>query len=302
MKKIKSVSHFVAAVANPDETVEHWNLKTYRELDMDGRETLEIHYQTDGKIESKTIAEFNQKGLLINRITFIAEDEIAENYSYSYNDKGDIAIQEIKYADGSSSFKKFDHQKNEINIHIKDDEDDEEGREVLKFDDQENLIEESSWDEDEKLLSKNLMQYDENNNLILKEEFGEDEEFLSKTHYTFDERGNQIEMLSVTPNDEIISRRQSIFNEENLVVEESVDGYTIKYDYEEDGRRIRDEIMDPHNNIESFTEYEYNEDKILSNTVSCHKGNLMQSAESGSKGGKRAAFILSNYVYEFYEE
>ena len=42
MKKIKSVSHFVAAVANPDETVEHWNLKTYRELDMDGRELPKI--------------------------------------------------------------------------------------------------------------------------------------------------------------------------------------------------------------------------------------------------------------------
>jgi hypothetical protein len=302
MRKIKSVSRYVAAVSDPNANIEHWTLKTYREIDIEERETLEVHYEPNGELESKTISEYNNEGKIISQKTFISEEEIAEDFSFAYNEDGQLIEKRIHYADGSSSVKTYEHKEKELFISIMDDEGDAEGKEYLRFDENNNLLEESSWDEDDRLLSKNLMQYDDHNNLIMKVEFVEDEEFASKTMFKFDDRGNQIEILSLTRNNEVISKRESVFNEQNLIVEENVDGYVVKYEHDENGRRIRDEVIDPHKNTESFTEYYYEEDDLLEKTISCQKGNLMYNPEPNDQGGKLAAFLVSKYEYEFWAE
>ena len=300
MEKIKSSSHFVAAVSDPLAEVEHWTLKAYREFDEEGRELVDAQYETDGEIESKTVQQFNDKGQLVDQITYIADDEVAEHFQYSYNEKGLIEKQYIRYADGSNSIKSYLREKNLLKIEIHDDDGESEGTEERIFNEEGNLIEESIWDEYGVISSKTLMEYNEQGLLALKTEFEEDEELINKTYYKYDDHGNLVETLSLTANNEVKSRRISRFNEQNQVVEEDVDGYKIVYEYDESGKRIRDEIIDPHKNTESFSEYYYGENQLIEKTISCQKGNLAYTSEVASKGGKLAAFLISRYEYEYF--
>ncbi|MFC2114400.1 RHS repeat domain-containing protein [Bacteroidota bacterium] len=302
MQKIKSISRYVATVSDPFAEVDEWLLKSYRELDEEGRELLDVHYDANGEIESKTVQTYNDKGQLVEHITYFSEHEIAEHFQFEYTENGNIVKQIIRYADGSISIKSFARDKLDLLIEIRDDEDELEGTEFRRFNDQGNLLEEWIKDETGSISSRSLHEYNSEGQLVLKTEFGEDDETISKIYYKYDEHGNQIESLTLTENNEVKTRRISTFNDQNQLFEENVDGFKISYEYDESGNRIRDEIIDPHQNTESFSEYYYDDNQQLEKTISCQKGNMAYTSEDAVKGGKLAAFLISRYEYEYFPQ
>jgi len=297
MKKIKIAKQYNGRTSDPDILPEKWILRAETHFNEQELLTMEAVYNEYEKLENKTSFKYNSDKFLIEKCVFLDEHDIGEKYNYNYNVSGQIVNEKLHYSDGSVSIKNYQYSESKTEIIITDEDGVFEGREIKIFNNNKQLIEHIIYDETETITEWFRYIYNDAGKMMERREISEDEKLIAYRKFVYDESGNIIEMTDLTPESEVISSRKSSYNENNQVVHEIVDDYLVNYFYNESGHRVRDEIINPKGDLESFTDYVY-EDGHLSTSISCNKGNIL-SLDSNIKSS-RTAFIVSRFDYIFY--
>jgi hypothetical protein len=300
MVKIKSVKKFVSGIKNPEETPKEWTLRSHFSFDENENPLEEILFLDKNRIESRTTFKYNEQQRMIEKASYLEDDEFAEKYKYEFKDIEDDNPSKIiiEYADGSSSIKTISKEENTYLINIVDDEGDDEGKEIKVFDENNNLIEHTIIDE-EGVVQEKVIHSFKDELLIKKEEYGFDNELISVTHYKYDENENQIEEKSFSEDGNLKHQRYSKY-ENNLLVEDYISDVKAIYYYDDNRRRIRTEMVDAGGNKLSFNEYEYNEHGQISQQISYQMGDRF-ALEPNVYGRLKSQYLITRYEYEYFD-
>lgn len=190
----------------------------------DSKDTIEYHYDADGKLVKKLLlggdGEIEReeiftydKGLLISEKT-IEDEEVVKEATYEYNEKGQVIGLELTEDDGETSL-------------------------VSEYDENGNRVKFLKYDGNGKLLEKHLYAYDEKNNLI--ETIEETPHKKVTTQIVRDEAGNAVSQKEFSRDGSLNHEVERDFDESGNVTEvrSFVSGtgqrpdrkYILKYDY-----------------------------------------------------------------------
>ena len=111
-------------------------LLEYRELDEQGRITMEIAFYPDGNVYEKVAHSYIEDKILQSNY-FSENDEVSHSVSFSYGEDGYMDEESTSYADGSLTIKTFirDKEKQDETIIIKDENGRIEGKEYYQYND-----------------------------------------------------------------------------------------------------------------------------------------------------------------------
>lgn len=298
MKKIKELRQYNSRTADPLIEPSNWYLRAITRFDDKENIVEEIIYENENTLESKTEYRYDDQQRLIEKVVYLSENEVGEKFSYTYNENNQLATETQHYADGSQTVRIFNYSDSRITITINDEEGSLEGQEI-KLLQNGKITEEITLDEDKNETSHLYYTFNDAGLVESRIEKNAAGEVESLRKYFYNERNEMIELTELTGDGELISRRTFEYDEFNRLVQENIDGYSVNYTYNENGKRSREEIINPMQIIESFTDYEYEGDKVI-RTVSCNKGNLMGHDSSGKS--IRSAYLISKFEYYYYPD
>jgi len=298
MKKVKEIKQYNGKTLQPDIEPDEWFLRMVNILDENGNQISETVYDENEAIENQTLFKFNQNNQLIEKKVVNSEDDSEEHFYFEYNEEGKLVKQILKYADGSLTLEKIVYQQNEVITYISDEDNNFEGSRKRILNENNLIAEEIVVDDDNNVAEHFLYEYNDAGFMSKKTELDENLDILSVRTMKYDEKGNLTEILDLTPDGDIINQRNSEYNDQNQPIKEVVDDYVINYYYNEAGKRVKDEIINPKGDIESLTEYDFDEDRLVQ-TISFNKGNI-RFDESNIKSLK-SLFIISRLEYSFYD-
>jgi len=297
--KIKTITQLVGLVNKIDDEPEKWWIRSLIRFDKNDNMVEDSVFLSNGTLESRNTYSYNERNQLIEHSVFSNEEEISEK-TLTHYDKDNIVKQEVIYGDGSLSIKTFTKTNNILNAIITDEEGEYEGKEIQIFNSKGQVIEECIYDENDTVQEKIIRQYDEAGHVVLRIEYGMEEEFRSKRIFEYDNNGNPVMVIDLNDADEVIHRRSSSFDENNNVVKENIDGYVLLYTYDDKNQRIKEEILDPYGNTETFTEYIYDDEKRIQQSISYNSAVIRATGSSALSSGL-FPFTLSKYQYEYEE-
>lgn len=298
MKKIKEIRQYNARTTDPSFIPDQWFLRAISRFDINENIISEVLYESAEILESKTEFRYDTRNRLIEKLVFFSEDIIGEKFNFDYDDQNRLITESLIYEDGSVSKKSYSYLPDKIIINITDEDNNLESQEIKKLEN-DLLVEEIVYDENGNITQHFSIEYDNHGKMISRIEFDSSGTIISIRKYVYEPEGQLIEMTETTGNNELITQRTFQYDEQHRLIRESVDGYLINYFYNDAGKRIREEIINPAGVIESFTEYEY-EGEVPVKTISCNKGNLLIQESSGK--GIRSAFLISRFEYDYYSE
>ncbi len=300
MPKVKSIEKLLGQSFSSQDEPEQFNMRSLIKLNENGDVLKETLFNIDGEIEQENTNKYNDKGLLTHQKSNQIQDQVVEEFFYTYDKNGKRESEKIIYGDGSVSLKTVERLEKELVITILDEDGEFEGKEIHKFDDNNNILEETTWDEENIVQEKNIYIYDENQRLVLKTEYGYEEEFVSQKQIEYDSGGNPVKIASVAENGNLISLRESKYDDAGLLLEQNIDGYLIKYFYDDSGRMTREETYNKNSVLEAYVDYFYNNNSELQKSVSFQASEYFVS-EPGFFPTAAATFIHSAYPYTFFE-
>ena len=144
-----------------------------------------------------------------------------------------------------------------------------------------------------------IYQYDENQNLTASVEYDRDGDIRIKRIYEYDEENRRISDSGYNLAGEVIYAKTYIFNNEGKLVEETVDEYTIVYEYDDNGRDSR-HLTYKDDELESIKIFRYNEDGLLTEEISVQSGERYTIVPH-LLSEENTNFLSKKYIYEFYE-
>jgi hypothetical protein len=298
MKSIKTIS-VNSAFVDQDGNTEHDFLSSLNQFDAKGNVVEEVSYSEANVIESKSSFIYDNEGHLLEETTWLDEEEISDKKKYTYNEEGKIRWIEIEYSDGSKSTHSIEYSDKLIKLTITDENGEFDGSETRKFDENGNIIELTKIDSDGETEQKFISEYDEKQNLISNIEFDRDGDIRVKRHYEYDEKNRRIIDTGYNLSDEINYTRTYTYNDADQLVEETVNDYTIIYEYDDKGKDTR-QITYNNKEIESIKLFRYTEDGLLDEEISVHADEKYTLVPQ-LLHEEDANYLSKKYTYEFYE-
>jgi len=236
----------------------------------------------------KQIFNYNDKGYLLESLSYNEKDSLNNKFSYKYNEKGNlIELRQYEL-----------YYKPHFNIKIK-----KEKKTLFKYDEKENMIETIIYHTDMTIKNIIVLKYDEKGNKI-EENYYNSWGLNNKYYYKYDEKGNVIEIYF--QNLEQKNMTKSYFKNLKVASESKTE-----YKYNEKGNWIEKNVYNSDNSLINKSSAKYNdtENKIeenyyypnnsLKNKVSVQKdekGNIIEYAKYSSDG----SFIYDfSYTYTF---
>lgn len=291
MKKIKSISTFVHAEDSPEEGT----LLQYEERNEKEQLILEEKYYADASLESRIERSFDSEGRLEWEKEFSGENQEPDQHTqYTYSAAGRLEVAEIKYQDGSSTFRKYEHDEsaNSETINIVDEEGTYEGKEYRRFDSEGKILQEVIHDEEEKLEQDVNREYDDN--------------------------GHLTERVTMLPDDyETVEFFDYERNDQGLILNRKVedeDGKLLrldKFEYDEKGNTTQHEVQDYNQGWALVDQWEYDEkERIIKTRRSQPNGDVLQESEYRyndndllieQENRTKQGMSLSAYKYEYFE-
>ena len=298
MKTIKGI-RVNSAFVNQDGDTEHDFLSLLTQFDDKGNVVEEISYSEADVIESKSSFIYDHDGHLLEETTWLDEEEISDKKKYTYNEEGKIRWIEIEYSDGSQSKHAIEYSDKLIKLTITDENGQFDGSEIRKFNENGQIIELTRIDSDGQTEQRFISEYDEKQNLISNIEFDRDGDIRVKRRYEYDEKNRRITDTGYNLSDEINYSKTYTYNDADQLEQETVDDYTIIYEYDEKGKDTR-QITYKNEEIESIKLFRYTDDGLLDEEISVHAGEEYTLVPQ-LLHEEDANYLSKKYIYEFYE-
>lgn len=269
MKKVKSIKSYIIT----GETDENGYLSSYEERDEQGATTLEESLDLEGNLEMKVIRSYNDKGQLIEEQQYTETESPDEIHQFHYAASGEIEKIEVKYKDGSCSYKNYvkDEAESTITINIKDEAGNYEGKEFRKFDSEGRVLEEIIYDENDAVHEQKETLYDDHGRVI--ERYEVDASGFEKEYYydyEMDEAGNFTEVRTVNPKEEVIRIDHFVYDEKSNRIQHNIKdkeaGYAriIDWEYDEKDRMTKQKVSMPDGQLLQEVVLTYDEeDRVL---------------------------------------
>ena len=244
---------------------------SYNEYDQNGKETLEVKYNAKGRIEEKFENKYDDKGNLLEEITYLDGRDIAEHKTYerdndgriikafkhyldeskdtieySYNDKG--LLLEVKTIDsyGEVEAKEIsEYEEGKLTLREKYEYDELMEKDTYVYDDKGNVIENEHWTEEGGVV-KFVNEYDEQKDLVKALIYNKDEKLVAKSLYTYNDQHKIIEVVDENPRE--------------------LNTTSIKYD--KNGNALEQQEKNREGNINNSVIRKFNEDNdVIETTV-----------------------------------
>lgn len=299
MTQIKKVVKWIGLTEKREEEPEKWIQRSITEYDEKGNITLDIIFDQNSHVEEKTISTYDENGQLLERTSYLSEDEIGERVKFSYNADQKLVGEEITYADGSVSFKTYQKNNKVIEAIIKDEDGDFEGREIYQYNEKDLLEEKVTYDEDALIEERIINQFDENQLLTQQIIYGRADEFVSRKIYKYDQKQNPVEIISTSEKGEIISHHKLFYNEFGNIVEQNINGIKIRNIYNDKQQIEKEETYAENGNIEAFKENSYDDEGNLIEFISFHSSD-QYSTEPGLISYSVGSYIKGRFDITYY--
>lgn len=233
-------------------------------FDENGHVVEETHYTEEGDVDNCTRYEYDENGRVISSTQVDSEEYISQKSNMYYDAEGRLIKQGNMYGEDSPEyFTVFEYQNGLLMRQDSYDGDELDYTEKeYEYNEAGQCIKEIDYnDEGEKqYIIEN--QYNEKGLLVQQVR----DEVLNKDRrsyqYEYDEQNNKIKDLIYNYNEELIAKVYYRFNENNQLIEaeaEDLDKYQkTTYQYEGD-LLVKIELLDKQGNLQSWTEYQYDD-------------------------------------------
>jgi len=252
MKHIKSITTYLQEV-NEDPIKSE-----FIEYDKSGNIVLSMKYDETGNIIEKSEFTYDNENRKLTEKQYLSENEIAEDHSFKYDDKGRLYEAHTDYAEGYSSIRKinYDADKNE-RIELEIDEDGEvEEKYVFKYHETHGkLIEQAEYDDRGKLVQKTVFAYDDKGRLIEQAEFERKEKKpIQSRKYVYNDERDKIEVMRIfNHKNKLINQYHLSYDEQDRVTRQvSPTSGIIEIEYKSDKEQIERHI-DASGNVQNET-------------------------------------------------
>jgi hypothetical protein len=268
-------------------------LLEYRELDEQGRITMEIAFYPDGSVYEKVAHSYIEDKVLQSNY-FSENDKVSHSVSFSYAEDGYMDKESTSYADGSLTVKTFirDKEKQDETIIIKDENEKIEGKEYYQYNDKHIPILHIKYDEKgEKIEETIAYSYSEDGYMTQIDSKVEGEvDFKRSFDYKRDEDGSIIESYIKNHAGEVVgSEIRSYTDNKKPASLEETNHITKQYkkttwEYDDDGNNTVIQQFNARGdlNMEILVEYNDKDQIVIEETRSSNTG-----------------VSLKEYVYEY---
>ena len=235
--------------------------------------------------QPKYANKYDEKGNLIESITYNLDEKREDKTSYKYNEKGNL-IQKNNYYNSIDRKSEdittymYNEKGNQIESNSYNDVGKLESKTIYKYDEKGKEIESNTYNVSGKLERKYTYKYDEKGNTISFNNYGADGSLGHKYTYKYDEKGKLIEENSL------------IYDDKGNLIVECVYGmddpinYKYIYGYDKKGNQIESNSYNGVGKLESKSKYKYDE-----------KGNKIEENNYGADGS-----LNSKYTYKYDEK
>ena len=213
------------------------NVYTYQNNTIKSRESYCKGYFCMN--EGKRITKYNDKGLVIEIVTYDSSGSVLSTETFEYDDKDKLIKETLKgfyYSEGGDfeiekipidKIRTYNYKYENGNLTEESSSD----GEMKKYDSQGRIAEEKRWDNTDYFYS-----YDSNNNLIKKIQIYHTNSVLERTEiiYKYDENNNLVEQTTSDGNKTFYKYD----HKNNLIEEVSNEGNKITYKYDEKGNWV----------------------------------------------------------------
>lgn len=297
MKSIKSIT-INNAFVNQDGETEYEFLSSLTRMDQNGKVLEEINWSDQDTLESKSSFVYDDEGHLLEEAAFLNEEDVSDQKKYIYDSDGRISRIEVQYGDGSLSKQVFEYKGGKTLMTITDENGEFEGSEERIFNENGNIVEYTRKGPENETESQYLYQYDENQNLTASVELDRDGDIRVKRIYEYDEKNRRISDTGYNLAGEVIYSRTYLYNDADQIEEETVDEYTIVFEYDDSGRDSR-HLTYKNDDLESIKLFRYNEDGLLAEEISVQSGERYTIVPH-LLSEENTNFLSRKYSYEFY--
>jgi YD repeat-containing protein len=272
------------------------HLEAILEMDDNGNVLVESKFDKQGELEEKNTLKYSPDGKLIEHHLDFVMDGFTEKRILRRDEKGKL-LEETKYYGedrGERTEYEYDEQDRIKAIIEYDEEGEFISRETITYDPEGSISERVKNDQSGNLIEKVLFEKTNDKNVILEKEFNFDGELQLVTTISLDDKGKEVSSHQSSPSGKLISGVVTTYDEMGNILERHFnDVYpkTVKYEYDEKGRMLSQELFDAGGLLQRKNIYEYDD-----------AGNLLteQTFEmDNSRGGKEKHFG-TRYEYEFY--
>jgi hypothetical protein len=263
----------------------------FQKLTDDDKILEEITWSAKNEIESKTVYEYDPKGRLVKELNYYDEEDFSDGRELTYNDNDQLEIIKISYADGSETVQQYERLPNLSRIRYYNEDNELEYTEERKFDERNNLLEFAKYGPANELEHKVMLVYDDHDRLSETHDFNYSEDFRSLTRIEYDNRNNIISEITRTEKGNVISSRTYTYNEQNEVVEEIVNDYTITFEMNDQGQRTERKITNQYGQLEELNTYVYDDEGRLL------EDRMYKSSDLNKQDIFRTAYLRKRYEY-----
>jgi hypothetical protein len=288
---MKEIKVYTASI-NRDGEVRQEYLSFYQKLSDEDRLMEEITFSGEDEIESKTLYEYDENGRVIKEMNYFEDEEFSDGRVLKYNKFDQLEEIHIQYADGSETIQLYERQPNLSIIRYFSEYNELEYTEERKTDEKNNLIEFIKFGPAKEVEHKIDLIYDEYGRLTESRDDNIMEDFRSVTRLDYDDKGNPSREIAYTEKGNIISSRQYEYNENNEVVKEIVNDYTISYEINDEGQRTERKVTNHSGQLEELTTYFHDEQgRII-------EERFYKSNDLNSQDLFRTGYLRKRYVYQ----
>ncbi len=297
IKNIKRYNRYFKTFnfSNTQEIAEEEHLESNIDLDENSNTLLEEKYDADGELEERNSYCYTSAGKLLEHALLYAVENFTEKRILKRDDAGKLLV-ETKYY-GSDSGEHTEYVYNEKGDPIERKNFDEEGTFISKdsfsYDDKGGLTEQVTTNS-ENIIEQRTTFSQRDDKTIEQCEYEGENKLISRTLAKFNETGKEISSAQTTPEGKLISSVISTFDEKGNVLERQYKDFyskTVRYQYDDQGRCIMQELFDGNGMLLRKNMYEYDE-----------AGNIIreQTYEMDTSRGGRDKHFETRYEYEFF--
>ncbi|MGK0389495.1 MAG: hypothetical protein ACI94Y_002235 [Maribacter sp.] len=268
-------------------------LLEYRELDEQGRITMEIAFYPDGSVYEKVAHSYIEDKVLQSNY-FSENDEVSHSVSFSYGEDDYMDEESTWYADGSLTIKTFirDKEKQDETIIIKDENGKIEGKEYYQYNEKYIPILHIKYDEKgEEIEEKIAYSYNKDGYMTqINAKMEGEADFKRSFDYKKNDEGNIIESYTKNHAGEIVaSEVRSYTDNKKPASLEETDRMTKQYkkttwEYDENGNNTVIQQFNARGDLNMEILVEYNDKNQI----------VIEETRSSNTG-----VSLKEYVYEY---
>lgn len=258
MKKIKCIKTW-------GQDDENSFLKSLIEFDENGNETRKETYFGPDELESKIVATYDEKGLLIEEINYDESNEETNRTFVERDSEGRPVKTTLSYADGSKTFKTYLREDDGKLITMTEisDEGEFESKEKVKLDNDGNVIERTHYNENDEIADQHKFEFDENHNIVHEITY-HGQTLVSESKNFYDDAKNLIKRIILNANGETIDWAIYTYDEKGKLTEQQYGDHTLyKMQYNEKGMVVTEQKVNAMGMVDYNKEYVYNDEDVL---------------------------------------